>query len=85
MPEPLDLPDAGMEEAGSALTWKLGNPYWVGRSTAIRYRFRGRVDRLRAHFVRSAASAVPTRTTSIAIACADAPERLGRERADPSR
>jgi hypothetical protein len=66
MPEPLDLPDAGTEEARSARTWKLGNPYWVGRSTAIRYRFRGRVDRLRAHFVRSVASAVPARTASIA-------------------
>jgi hypothetical protein len=66
MPEPFDIPDAGTEEAASAQTWKLGNPYWVGPSTAIRYRFRGRVDRLRAHFVRSTPKAVPPRATSIA-------------------
>ena len=66
MPEPLDIPDADTEEAASARTWKLGNPYWVGPSTAIRYRFRGRVDRLRAHFVRSTPKAVPPRATSIA-------------------
>ena len=65
MPEPLDIPDAGTPESSSARTWKLGNPYWVGPSTAIRYRLRGRVDRLRASFVRSAVSAVPPRTTSI--------------------
>jgi hypothetical protein len=66
MPEPLDLPDAGTEEAASARAWKLGNPYWVGPSTAIRYRFRGRVDRLRAHFVLSTPKAVPPRSTSLA-------------------
>jgi N-acetylmuramoyl-L-alanine amidase len=66
MPEPLDIPDAGTPEATSARTWKLGNPYWVGPSTAIRYRLRGRVDRLRTNFVRSAATAVPPRRTSIA-------------------
>jgi hypothetical protein len=66
MPEPHDLPDAGTPEAGSARTWKLGNPYWVGPATAIRYRLRGRVARLRAHFVRSSPRGVPARTTSVA-------------------
>jgi len=66
MPEPLDVPDAGTTEGRSALTWKLGNPYWVGAADAIRYRLRGRVTRLRAHFVQSDASAVPARTLSIA-------------------
>jgi hypothetical protein len=66
MPEPLDLPDAGTGEAASARSWKLGNPYWVGPSSAIKYRFRGRVDRLRAYFVRSTPTAVPPRTSSLA-------------------
>ena len=65
-PSPLDVPDAGTPEARSALTWKLGNPYWVGASNAIQYRLRGRVDRLRAHFVSSPENAVPVRTLSIA-------------------
>jgi hypothetical protein len=65
-PSPLDVPDAGTEEGRSALTWKLGNPYWVGASNAIQYRLRGRVERLRAHFVSSTAKAVPVRTLSIA-------------------
>ena len=65
-PEPLDVPDAGTSEASSAREWRLGNPYWVGPSTDIQYRLRGRVARLRAHFVRSAAKAVPVRTLSIA-------------------
>ena len=65
-PEPLDVPDAGTEEARSALEWRLGNPYWVGPSNAIQYRLRGRVSRLRVHFVTSTARAVPPRTLSIA-------------------
>jgi hypothetical protein len=65
-PEPLDVPDAGTPEAASALEWKLGNPHWVGAANAIEYRVRGAVTRLRAHFVQSAAKAVPLRTTAIA-------------------
>jgi hypothetical protein len=65
-PEPLDVPDAGTPEGRSALEWRLGNPYWVGPSNAIQYRFRGRVTRLRAHFVQSVVRSVPARTLSIA-------------------
>lgn len=65
-PEPFDVPDAGTPEGRSALEWRLGNPYWVGPSNAIQYRLRGRVTRLRAHFVQSAARSVPARTLSIA-------------------
>ena len=65
-PEPLDVPDAGTTEGRSALRWKLGNPYWVGGANAIQYRLRGRVTRLRAHFVTSSPSAAPPRTLSIA-------------------
>jgi hypothetical protein len=65
-PEPFDVPDAGTQEGRSALEWRLGNPYWVGPSNAIQYRLRGRVSRLRAHFVQSAVRSVPARTLSIA-------------------
>jgi len=65
-PEPFDVPDAGTPEGRSALEWRLGNPYWVGPSNAIQYRLRGRVSRLRAHFVQSAVRSVPARTLSIA-------------------
>jgi hypothetical protein len=65
-PEPFDVPDAGTPEGRSALEWRLGNPYWVGPSNAIQYRPRGRVTRLRAHFVQSAVRSVPARTLSIA-------------------
>ena len=60
------MPDAGTPEGRSALEWRLGNPYWVGPSNAIQYRLRGRVTRLRAHFVQSAVRSVPARTLSIA-------------------
>jgi hypothetical protein len=72
-PSPLDVPDAGTSEGRTALTWKLGNPYWVVAANAIQYRLRGRVERLRAHFVSSAAKAVPVRTLSIAGSPAVAP------------
>src|SRR5687768_4996236 len=65
-PEPFDVPDAGTPEGRSALEWRLGNPHWVGPSNAIQYRPRGRVTRLRAHFVRSTVRSVPARTLSIA-------------------
>ena len=65
-PEPFDVPDAGTPEGRSALEWRLGNPYWVGPSNAMEYRLRGRVTRLRAHFVQSAVRSVPARTLSIA-------------------
>jgi N-acetylmuramoyl-L-alanine amidase len=66
IPEPLDVPDAGTSEGRSALAWRLGNPFWVGTANAIQYRVRGRVTRLRAHFVTSQTSAVPPRALSIA-------------------
>jgi N-acetylmuramoyl-L-alanine amidase/FlgD Ig-like domain len=66
LPQPLDVPDAGTPESASALEWKLGSPYWVGAANAIQYRLRGAVERLRAHFVRSPAKAIPLRTTAIA-------------------
>ena len=65
-PEAEDLPDARSNEARPALGWRLGNPYWTGPSDRIAYRLHGRVDRLRAYFVRSPESLVPPRRLSIA-------------------
>ncbi len=65
-PEAEDVPDGRH-------AWRYGNPYWTGPSTAVRYRFRGRVTRLRANFVWSVADAVPLRTLSLAGAPAIVP------------
>jgi flagellar hook assembly protein FlgD len=50
-PEAEDAPDPGSSEAVRSGRWKLGNPYWTGTSDRIQYRLRGRVSRLRAHYV----------------------------------
>jgi len=52
-PEAEDLPDALTSEARAARGWRIGNPYWTGPSDRIAYRLHGRVERLRAYFVRS--------------------------------
>jgi len=57
-----DAPDAGTAERARKSSWRLGNPWWVGDSDRIEYRLRGRVTRLRAHFVWSPTAAVPSRT-----------------------
>jgi N-acetylmuramoyl-L-alanine amidase len=61
-PEAEDRPDTGTVERARRGNWRLGNPWWVGRSTAIEYRVRGHVSRLRAFYVSSPAAAVPLRT-----------------------
>ncbi len=61
-PEAEDLPDVGTSERTPRRNWRLGNPWWVGTSTSIEYRTRGRVSRLRAFFVSSAPAAIPLRT-----------------------
>jgi hypothetical protein len=65
-PEAEDLPDMGTRERRAGGGWRLGNPYWVGPSDAIRYRLRGRVTRLRAYFVDSPSDGLPPRRLSIA-------------------
>jgi hypothetical protein len=60
-PEAEDAPDRPTQPA-----WHLGNPYWTGDSTAIAYRVRGRVSRLRAYFVESPVDDLPPRRLSIA-------------------
>ena len=61
-PEAEDRPDAGTQERARKGSWRLGNPWWVGASDRIEYRLRGRVTRLRAHFVWSPTTTVPART-----------------------
>ncbi len=74
-PEAEDLPDVGSAETRAALGWRLGNPYWTGSSDRIEYRLRGRVQRLRAYFVRSPEVRVPLRKVSMT----GSPPLLGRE------
>jgi hypothetical protein len=72
-PEAEDRPDAGTDERARSGRWNLGNPWWVGPSNAIRYRLRGEVRRLRAHFVWSPDAGVPARTLQRAGAPAIVP------------
>jgi hypothetical protein len=60
-PEAEDAPDRRTAERARRGTWKLGNPYWTGASNRIQYRLRGRVTRLRAHYVWSPADVAPAR------------------------
>jgi hypothetical protein len=57
-----DRPDVGTDERARKASWQLGNPWWVGPSDRIEYRLRGRVSRLRTHFVWSPTTNVPSRT-----------------------
>jgi flagellar hook assembly protein FlgD len=57
-PEAEDVPDRDTGEGRSHAGWKLGNPYWTGRSDAIQYRFVGKVTALHAFFIRSPTEAV---------------------------
>jgi hypothetical protein len=49
--EPEDLPDRGSDEARRAGVWRIGNPWWTGEAGRVQVRTRGRVDRIRAHYV----------------------------------
>jgi N-acetylmuramoyl-L-alanine amidase len=49
--EPEDLPDRGTAEARRLRGWRLGSPWWTGGSDRLQTRIRGRVHRLRAHYV----------------------------------
>jgi N-acetylmuramoyl-L-alanine amidase/FlgD Ig-like domain len=67
-PEAEDAPDRNTAERARRATWKLGNPYWTGPANRIQYRLRGRVTRLRAHYVWSPADAVPARALTATTA-----------------
>jgi N-acetylmuramoyl-L-alanine amidase len=47
----LDLPDRGTDEWRRMRGWRIGNPLWTGESDRLEVRVRGRVSRLRAHYV----------------------------------
>jgi len=64
-PEGEDLPNAGTAEARAAIGWHVGNPYWADPSDRIEYRLRGKVERLRAYFVRSPEVRIPLRRVSM--------------------
>jgi hypothetical protein len=64
-PEAEDLPDRGSGENRRG-AWRLGNPYWVGDSNAIRYRLHGDVRQLRSFFVWSPEVRIPVRRLTIA-------------------
>ena len=66
-PEDEDRPDVGATERTRA-GWRIGNPYWTGPSDRIEYRTHGSIRRLRAWFVWSPPSLVPTRSPTIAAA-----------------
>jgi hypothetical protein len=74
-PEAEDLPDVGSAETRAAGGWRLGNPFWTGSSDRIEYRLHGRVERLRAYFVRSPEVRIPLRRVSMT----GSPPLLGRE------
>jgi N-acetylmuramoyl-L-alanine amidase len=60
-PEAEDAPDPRSPERVRSGRWRLGNPYWTGPSDRIEYRLRGRVTRLRAHYVWSPPDVAPVR------------------------
>ncbi|MDX6470054.1 MAG: hypothetical protein QOF75_1857 [Gaiellaceae bacterium] len=60
-------PDAGNAE-NRVHAWRLGNIVWTGTASAIRYRTRGDVTRLRAYYVWSPNEREPLRRLSIANA-----------------
>ncbi|HEU6445079.1 MAG TPA: N-acetylmuramoyl-L-alanine amidase [Gaiellaceae bacterium] len=49
--EPEELPDRGTDESRRMRGWRLGAPLWIGESSRLQVRVRGRVSRLRAHYV----------------------------------
>jgi len=74
-PESEDLPNVGTGEARAARGWHVGNPYWTGSSDRIEYRLLGRIERLRAYFVRSPDIRIPLRRISMT----GSPLLIGRE------
>ena len=49
--EAKDLPDRGSAEARRTSSWRIGNPFWTGTADRVQIRTRGRVERVRGHFV----------------------------------
>ena len=64
--EPEDLPDRGSDEARRLGAWRIGNPWWTGTAERVQIRTRGRVQRVRAHFVWSPESPILERSLQMA-------------------
>jgi N-acetylmuramoyl-L-alanine amidase/FlgD Ig-like domain len=64
-PEAEDRPDPGSPELAHQ-GWRLGNPYWTGPSDQLEVRTRGKVRRVRAHYVWSPVEDVPVRSVTAA-------------------
>ena len=64
--EPEDLPDRGTDEARRMRSWRIGNPWWTGTAERVQVRTRGRVSRIRAHFVWSPEAPVVERALQMA-------------------
>jgi hypothetical protein len=46
-----DLPDRWSAEARRRSSWRIGNPFWTGTADRVQIRTKGRVQRVRGHFV----------------------------------
>jgi N-acetylmuramoyl-L-alanine amidase-like protein len=64
--EPEDLPDRGTDEARRMRGWRIGNPWWTGTAERVQVRTRGRVHRVRGHFVWSPEEVILERSLQIA-------------------
>jgi hypothetical protein len=64
--EPGDLPDRGTDEARRMRGWRIGNPWWTGTAQRLQLRTRGRVQRVRGHFVWSPEESILDRALQIA-------------------
>jgi len=64
--EPEDLPDRGTGERLRAGGWRIGSPWWTGSANRLDVRVRGRVVRLRAHYVWSPEETSLERTLQMA-------------------
>ena len=72
--EPSELPDRGTDEARRMRSWRLGAPLWTNTSDRLQVRLRGRVTRLRAHYVWS-----PEEPTGRALQMAGSPAIVTRK------
>jgi hypothetical protein len=60
-----DLPDRGTDEARRLRGWRIGSPWWTGPADRIEVRTRGRVRRVRTHFVWSPEETVVSRSPQL--------------------
>jgi hypothetical protein len=61
-----DAPDRGTDEARRMRAWQMGNPWWTGTADRLQVRTRGRVQRVRAHFVWSPEEPILERSLQMA-------------------